>query len=359
MKIDHLQKICLVPHQSGVGGMVSFQGKFMAGMNKRGISVTQDISETNCQAILVIGGTRNLIGLWKARKRDIPIIQRLDGMNWFHRVRLSNGKLRTGWRHYIRAEYGNWILSTIRTRIATTIVYQSKFTKDWWDRKYGALSKPNWTIYNGVDLDQFSPSKQLETPKDRYRIIMVEGSLLGGYEQGLEAAFEMIQHLSHLMVEDKKKIELMIIGKVSEATRYFYEQWLRQKGLDYSLNWVGVVPHEKIPEFDRSAHFLYSSDLNAACPNSVIEALACGLPVVSFDTGALPEIVTKNAGVITPYGGDPWKLEKPDTHTLAKSAMEILIQQPKYREGARRRAEESFGLETMIDAYVNVLLDGK
>jgi glycosyltransferase involved in cell wall biosynthesis len=358
MNLDQLQKICLVPHQSGVGGMVSFQEKFLAGMNKRGISVTQDLSENNCQAVLVIGGTRNLIGLWNARKRGIPIIQRLDGMNWFHRVRLPNGKLRTGWRHYIRAEYGNWNLSTIRKRIATKIIYQSKFTKDWWEGKYGTLSKPNWTIYNGVDLERFSPSKQLETPKDRYRILMVEGSLLGGYEQGLEAVFEMIHHLLHLMGEDKKRIELMIIGKVGEATRYFYEQGLRQKELDCSLNWVGVVPHEKIPQFDRTAHLLYSSDLNAACPNSVIEALACGLPVVSFDTGALPEIVTENAGVITPYGGDSWKLEKPDTNALAKGAMEILIQQPKYRQGARRRAEESFGLETMIDAYINVLLDG-
>ncbi len=66
------------------------------------------------------------------------------------------------------------------------------------------------------------------------------------------------------------------------------------------------------PEIDRSAHMLFSADLNAACPNSVIEAMACGLPVAGFDTGALNELIVGDAGRLVPYGGDPWRLEKPD-----------------------------------------------
>jgi glycosyltransferase involved in cell wall biosynthesis len=101
---------------------------------------------------------------------------------------------------------------------------------------------------------------------------------------------------------------------------------------------------------------LYSSDVNAACPNSVIEALACGLPVLSFDTGALSELVKDDAGRVVPYGGDPWRLDPPDVPALSQAALEILREQDRFRQGARRRAEEAFGLDAMLDAYLEVLL---
>ena len=67
--------------------------------------------------------------------------------------------------------------------------------------------------------------------------------------------------------------------------------------------WAGTVSRERIPEIDRSAHLLFSADLHPACPNSVIEAMACGLPVVAFDTGALNELVLGDSGRTCPL----WK----------------------------------------------------
>jgi len=124
------------------------------------------------------------------------------------------------------------------------------------------------------------------------------------------------------------------------------------------LQFAGLVPREQIPALDRSAHLLYAADINAACPNSVVEALACGLPVVSFATGALPELVTGDAGRIVPYGGDPWQLHPPDLDALARAAAEVLADQARFRAGARRRAEEALGLDPMVDAYLDVLTAG-
>jgi glycosyltransferase involved in cell wall biosynthesis len=100
---------------------------------------------------------------------------------------------------------------------------------------------------------------------------------------------------------------------------------------------------------------LYSADVNAACPNSVIEALACGLPVLAFDTGALPELVNGDSGRIVPYGGNPWQLDPPDLDALTEAAMKVLNNQQHYRHGARAQAEAKFGLEKMVDEYVQVL----
>jgi glycosyltransferase involved in cell wall biosynthesis len=117
-----------------------------------------------------------------------------------------------------------------------------------------------------------------------------------------------------------------------------------------------VQPRLQIAEIDRSAHVLFSADLNAACPNSVIEALACGLPVVSYATGSLPELIVGDAGLVVPWGSNFWKLEKPDLPVLVDAAQRILKEQAQYRAGARQRAEEAFGLDKMVEQYLEALL---
>jgi glycosyltransferase involved in cell wall biosynthesis len=198
-----------------------------------------------------------------------------------------------------------------------------------------------------VDLEQFSPRGEEAPPEDRICILMVEGSLQGGYELGLQSAVALAEALQS---ELGKKVELAVAGRADEALKSKWAQTSR-----VSIEWLGVVPNEQIPALNRGAHFLYSADLNAACPNSVIEALACGLPVLAFDTGALKELVTSQAGRVVPYGGDPWKLDPPDIRGLVSGAVELMQAQTAFRKGARGRAEAAFGLDTMVDAYIRIL----
>lgn len=341
-----MSKICLTPRVSGIGGMVSFRDKLTSGLREKGIEVTQDLGEDHIDAVLVIGGTRQLGQLRSVRRRGVRIIQRLNGINWIHRKR------NTGLRHYLRSEYGNWNLRIIRNRLVDGVIYQSEFARSWWHRKYAPSGKPEHVIHNAVDLDQFIPFHDQNPPADRYRILVIEGSLLGGYDIGLESALglaELLENSSDL--EEKKPVELMVVGKVSQPVQAKYA---RRAGV--KILWKGTVPHTEIPMIDNRAHLLFSSDINAACPNSVIEALGCGLPVLAYDTGALPELVTQGAGEIVPYGGNPWKLEPPDISKLVDGAVRILKDQPVYRENARALAVSKFGLDQMVDAYVEILL---
>jgi glycosyltransferase involved in cell wall biosynthesis len=322
--------------------MASFQRKLAGGLEKRGVGVVYSLLDQPYDAVLVIGGTRQLGGLDRVKRSGIPIYQRLDGMNWIHRVR------RTGLRHFLRAEYGNFILQTIRTRIAEGIAYQSEFSRQWWERKRGMISARSTVIYNGVDLDVFTPEGQSEKPNDRYRILMVEGALAGGYEVGLENAVQMVEKLTRLDLD--RPVELAVAGNVDSAVR---EKWLKTSTVP--LVFMGQVPHERIPELDRSAHLLYSADINSACPNAVVEALACGLPVVAFDTGALPELVPPKAGRTVPYGGDPWKLDPPDLDAMARAAADALQNQQVLSKGARAQAQEYLGLDAMVQRYLDFL----
>lgn len=343
------ERICLVPRVHGVGGMVSFAHKLAAGLSQRGIRICDDLADEPYQAVLVIGGTRQLGGLWQARRRGALIVQRLDGMNWLHKAPTNQGRRAGGLRFYLRAEYGNFILSTVRSRLTQRVIYQSEFSRGWWERVCGPTRVPSTVVYNGVDLQEYTPDGEHERPEDCYRILMVEGSLMGGYETGLETGVRLVELLNQTNLG--KPVELMVVGRVPEALK---NDWEGKSSV--RLVWRGLVERRQIPAIDRSAHLLFSSDLNAACPNSVIEALACGLPVVSFDTGALPELVTPDAGRMATYGGDPWKLDPPDVAALARAAAEVLQNQAKLRLGARRQAEQAFGLDKMVEEYLQVLL---
>lgn len=335
-------KLCLTPKVHGVGGMVSFSAKLTTGLNALGFEITNELRRKDYDTLLIIGGTRDLVGLWRAHHRGVRVVQRLNGINWVHRIR------RTGWRHYLRAEYGNFILATIRSRLADHIVYQSEFARQWWERKYGPTRVPSSVIYNGVDLNIYTPEGTSSRPDDRYRLLLVEGSLGGGYEIGLETAVQLAENLVHTQ-NLGKPVELIVVGKVATELQAHCQQRTH-----VSLQFTGLVPFESIPEIDRSAHLLYSADVNAACSNSVIEALACGLPVVGFDTGALPELVMGDSGRVVPYGQDVWRLEPPDVAGLARSATEILADSTLFRSAARARANKVFGLDRMVTVYLEV-----
>ena len=336
----HVARICIIPKASNTGGVTSFQAKLAVGLERCGHQACFDLNETPYQAVLLTGGVRNLPGLVRARRGGARIVQRLDGINWLHR------RLPTGARHYLRAEYGNRLLALLRARFVTQIIYQSEFVRGWWRERFGQERAPTSVIHNGVDLSVFSPDGPDERPMERFRVLLVEGSLQGGYESGLETGLGLAERLA-----ESRPVELKVVGRLSPERQADVQRKSR-----VPILWAGLVPHEQIPGIDRSAHLLYSADLNAACPNSVIEAMACGLPVVAFATGALPELVTGDAGRLAPYGGDPWKLDRPDVPALAQAAAEILEEQGRFRAAARRRAEEAFGLDRMVERYLDVLL---
>jgi glycosyltransferase involved in cell wall biosynthesis len=334
--------ICILPRLEGLGGPASFRARLSAGLARRGIQTHQNPDDPTCRAVLVIGATRRLGDLLRARRRGVRLVQRLNGMNWIHRIK------HTGAYHFLRSEWNNFILSFTRRWLAEAVVYQSSFARDWWQTVHGGVRAPGRIVYNGVDLAEFNPLGPAELSAERTRLLLVEGRLGGGYEIGLENALGLAQRLARTQ---PRPVELEVVGQVPEALRERCER--EGPGL---LRWRGVVRREEIPFMDRSADLLFSADLNAACPNSVIEALACGLPVVSFATGSLPELVEGSAGRVVPWGSNYWKLQRPDLDGLAQAASAILAEPQRYRPGARARAEEAFGLEQMVDRYLDVLL---
>ncbi len=335
-----MPRICIVPRVDGLGGVTSFRLKFEDGLRARGVDITYNLSES-ADAVLVLAGTKHLLSLWKARRRGRRIVQRLDGINWVHRARWA------GLRYTIRAIYGNANLSFIRARLAHHVIYQSHFIKHWWEDWYRPARVPSSVILNGVDLNRYTPHGLHERPSGHVRLLVVEGSLAGGLNYGLFNATSLARALTK-----RFKIELMIVGRVDGRTK----NKLKHQN-NFRIQFMDTTPRDHIPWLMRSSHLLFSAEVNPPCPNSVIEALACGLPVVGFDTGSLSELVQGGAGRLVPYGANQWKLRQPDISALAEAATEVLQNQIRFRKSAREKAESAFDVEKMVDEYLKVLLE--
>jgi glycosyltransferase involved in cell wall biosynthesis len=326
--------------------MASFRLKFEQGLKSRGVDVTYDLDDKS-DAVLVIAGTRFLPRLNRVRRRGIRVVQRLDGINWVQRVKWS------GLKYTVRAVYGNFMLSLIRSRFADRVIYQSQFVRQWWEDWYGVAKAPATVVINGVDLQTYTPEGEHERPNNIYRMLLLEGSLARGLNSGLFHAVSVAEKLSA-----KYPMEVVVAGTVDEATQKKLNSVLSVRSVvNLSVKFLGTVPRAEIPKLARSSHLMYCAEVNPPCPNSVIESLACGLPIIGFDTGSLKELVGDDAGCIVPYGANPWKLETPDTEALAVSAGEVIEKQSQFRAAARRRAEAEFGLDNMVESYLKVLLE--
>jgi len=290
-------------------------------------------------ALLVINASRKIGSLVCARRRGTRIVQRLGTpfpSNRHMHIPLSVRMLT--W-------LGIWNMAFIRAHLADRIVYQSNFVKESWERIYGKVNKPFQVIYNGIDLSLFSAEgPKYESGADMC-IISVEGTQCNPRE-----------HPAVLLAET-------LVGKgLSTEVLVFGDDYHKESSLwdTYPfVRFMGTVPNASLPYYYRGATVYVQIDAIAACPNSVIEALACGTPVIGFNTSVLPEMLSPQAGCCVNTSGNPWKGEAPgNVPGLVEAALEIYRDNGSYRKGARRLAEERYGLARMVYEYRNALFGG-
>jgi glycosyltransferase involved in cell wall biosynthesis len=121
-----------------------------------------------------------------------------------------------------------------------------------------------------------------------------------------------------------------------------------------AVTFAGYVAHADTPAFYRAADvFALSSDFDNS-PNVVLEAMACGLPVVATDVGGVRDFVTDRAGGLV--------VPRQDARALA-AALESYLTSPVAARAAgalnRARATTEFSWRTsalrLLDVYHHVL----
>lgn len=323
------------PHSPpAIGGPGSFQSRLTQALEERGHKVIFPGAHAVPDIVVVVGGTSKLGWLRWCRSRGTKIVHRLDGLNWRHR------RQPVSINHYLLSEARNRLMWFVRNHLAHHVVYQSRFIRSWWQDRFGPARCNDTIVYNGVDLSLFAPTRN--GPSGKPDLLCVEGAVHAD-----RVTVGVLSTLSTRLFESGVIGGTTVCGTVSPATRELL-------GRVAGLSLLGEVPRGRMHEiYARKAVYL-SLEVIPPCPNSVVEALASGLPVIGFDTGSLRELVPSTAGKLAPYGADPWKLEEPDIRSLETAARQVVAKYEWYSDGARCVAERRFGLDHMVESYLTV-----
>jgi glycosyltransferase involved in cell wall biosynthesis len=211
-------------------------------------------------------------------------------------------------------------------------------------RDFGLQPSSISLVHNGICTATFRPMPEVTRRPQRLMATCSADAPLKGLEFLLRAYARLL--------EDHPELELLLISKPNPGGKT--EKLVRHLGIEDRVQFVNGISTEDMVRY-------YAEATMAICPSvyegfglPAGEAMACGVPIVSTDGGALPEVVG-DAGVIVPTR---------DVDALA-AAIDGLLRDPARRDdlGARAKAriERHFCWHVcagqMTDYYHQVLAD--
>ncbi len=228
---------------------------------------------------------------------------------------------------------------------ADYVVYQSRFCKESADRFAGVCQAP-WTILpNPVDTQVFVPNPTIP-PGLR---LFLAGSHQHWYR--VRTALEALVHLPGS--------RLTIAGRLT-----FHPQESRcleevrglavHLGIMEQVELFGSYSQETAPSLFMNHHILLHTKYNDPCPRLVVEAMACGLPVVYSASGGVPELVGEEGGVGCETPCDFERDHPPDPVALARAVTTVAADLPRFAQQARLRAVDHFDVRPWLDRHEEI-----
>ena len=328
-------KIFLPFKIKGIGGTATFATKFKSGMESRGHQVFFEEPENYDILFLIVQAPFR--HLFDAKKKGKKIVQRLDGTYYWSVA---------GWK-YPLFNLKAWI---IRQFFADFTIYQSQYSKYCAEKFLGKKRKdPSEIVYNGVDTDLFSPQgkKQVlrDTPNQK---IFFTASAFRRDDQ-ITPVLEALKIYSEKYDANFKCI---VAGTFSPRISCIPEKWAHFK----NIRFIGKIENRDLPTYERAADVFLFTHLNPPCPNNVIEAMACGLPLCGVADGAMTELVKheKNGLLVKTPGDAFWRKRSLDLEAFADNLHTIAQHQTSYSQSSRQRTVERFSLKAMIARYEKV-----
>lgn len=233
---------------------------------------------------------------------------------------------------------------------ADHVFYQSHFCKESADRYLGPPTGPWEVLYNAVDTTTFVP---VPRPAGRPLTLLLGGSqdLFYRLETGLQTLARVARR--------RMDVQMIVTGRLrwipdERRARQIAEQLAAALGVSERVTFAGPFSQVGAPALYQSADLLLHTKYNDPSPGVVIEAMACGLPVVYSRSGGVPELVGDKAGMGVPTEAS-WERDiPPDPALLADAVLTVSDRLATFSAAARERAVGRFDLQPWLRRHREV-----
>ena len=179
------------------------------------------------------------------------------------------------------------------------------------------------TIHHGIDLTQFAFREQIGD------YLLFFGRIHN--DKGAKEAIE---------ISLKYGMRLIMAGIIQDEM--YYEHEIKPHLSANEIEYIGIVgPKQKDKILGNAYALLHPINFNEPFGLSVVEAMACGTPVIAFNKGSMPEVISdKKTGFL---------VESIEESVNILDAIKGIS-----RLNCRKWVEEKFSLDRMVDDYINV-----
>ena len=190
---------------------------------------------------------------------------------------------------------------------------------------------PCRVLYNGIDLETFRSRKSAFREKYNIRqtYLVAAAAMVWGTRKGLEYICELAERL------DSRQYCVVVVGT--------------DETVDQSLPPRVISIHrtdsrEALAEIYSAADVFANPTMEETLGLVNLEALACGTPVVTFNTGGSPETIDRSCGIAVPRG---------DSERFREAIEYVCTERPFSREQCRKQAQK-FDRDLLYRDYVEL-----
>ena len=244
---------------------------------------------------------------------------------------------------------GDWEMENSRMskiyHSADYIFWQSKFCKNASEKFLGKRYGGGEILYNAVDTSFFRPAARSKNKKFTFLIT-------GNIRKNNNYRILNVLYAMKDIIEEDSSIFLKIAGYIED--RDYFVSKINELKLENHINFLKNFSQNDAPEIYKSADAYITISYQDNCPTAVLEAMACGLPILYSASGGIPELVDNNSGIGLNVLENWETIQVPITYDIKNGMKKIIENKAKMSEASRKRAVEIFDIKKWIKKHNSI-----